>query len=86
MNNINSVPAHSLYGQPVNNARLAYLDGAKLAPPSAPFVGRGSKCIANNDSCEANQAKGTNYCYGHLKSLGLIKKVVKDGSGKTESS
>jgi hypothetical protein len=64
---MSSVPAHSYYGQPVSGIRPAQaVDGAKIAPPSAPYVGR-NRCIANNDTCEGPRAKGTEYCVGHLR-------------------
>lgn len=63
----NAVPAHSLYGKPVTGQRLSHADGARLAPASAPYVGR-NRCIANNDTCEGPKAKGTDYCVGHLRS------------------
>ena len=64
----NSIPAHAMYGVPAMNARLAYTEGARMAPPSAPYVGRGNKCSANDDTCEGMRAKGTELCMGHLKS------------------
>lgn len=69
MSDIQAVPAHSLYGQPVNAARLAHMDGARLAAPSAPYLGRGNKCSANDDTCEGMRAKGTAFCMGHLRSI-----------------
>ena len=38
-----------------------------MATASAPYTGR-NRCIANNDTCEGPQAKGTEYCIGHLRS------------------
>ena len=69
MSDIQAVPAYSLYGQPANAARLAHMDGARLAAPSAPYLGRGNKCSANDDTCEGMRAKGTAYCMGHLRSI-----------------
>lgn len=69
MSDIQAVPAYSLYGQPANAARLAHMDGARVAAPSAPYLGRGNKCSANDDTCEGMRAKGTAYCMGHLRSL-----------------
>lgn len=63
-----AVPTYSLHGRPAVDARLAYGDGARIAPPSAPYVGRGNKCSANDDTCQAIRAKGTQYCAGHLRS------------------
>lgn len=65
----NSVPAHALYGKPVTGYRLAAIEGARLAAASGPYVGR-NRCIANDDTCEAPKAKGTDYCIGHLRSNG----------------
>jgi len=65
----NSVPAHALYGKPVTGQRLAATSGARLAAASAPYEGR-NRCLANDDTCEAPKAKGTDYCIGHLRSMG----------------
>lgn len=62
-----SIPAYALYGAPVNSMRLAHSDGARLAAPSAPYLGRGNKCSANDDTCEGMRAKGTELCMGHLR-------------------
>lgn len=67
-----AVPAHSLHGVPVFDQRQAQVDGARIAPPSAPYLGRGNFCSANDDTCEGRKAKGTDYCYGHLKQFGLV--------------
>lgn len=85
MDNIQAVPAYSLYGQPANAARLAHMDGARLAAPSAPYLGRGNKCTANDDTCEGMRAKGTAYCMGHLRSL-KKKGGDTDGDDKADSS
>lgn len=75
-----SVPAHSYYGQPVSNIRLASIDGASIAAPSAPYIGRGNKCSANDDTCEGIRAKGTDLCMGHLRQANKGKdKEVTDG-------
>lgn len=37
---------------------------------------RAGKCIGNDDTCGARRAKGTEYCVGHMRSLGLLE--VKD--------
>lgn len=63
-----SVPAHTYYGQPISGIRLAAVDGARIAAPSAPYIGRGNKCSANQDTCEGIKAKGTDLCMGHLRS------------------
>lgn len=62
-----SVPAHSYHGQPVSGRRLAAVSGARPATASAPYVGRGNKCSANEDTCEGIRAKGTEYCMGHIR-------------------
>lgn len=64
-----AVPAYSLYGTPANSSRLAPTNGSRIAAPSAPYVGRGNKCSANDDTCEGMRAKSTPYCMGHLKAL-----------------
>lgn len=61
--------AHTLYGEPVSGSRpAASAAGARLAPGSAPYLGR-NRCIANNDTCEGPKAKGTEYCIGHLRAM-----------------
>ena len=77
-----SVPAYALYGVPANSSRLAPIASARIAAPSAPYIGRGSKCAANEDTCEGMRAKGTDYCAGHLRSM--AKKVGEDASGTNE--
>ena len=67
----NAVPAHSLYGKPVDGQRLAAVEGARLAAASGPYVGR-NRCMANDDTCEGPKAKGTDYCIGHLRSNGAV--------------
>ena len=85
MSDIQAVPAHSLYGRPAVDARLAHMDGARIAAPSAPYVGRGNKCTANEDTCEGMRAKGTEYCMGHLRSFKKKGGVV-DGDEQVDSS
>jgi hypothetical protein len=68
----NATSAHSYYGTPVSGMRLAGVAGAKLAAPSAPYIGR-NRCIANEDTCEGPKAKGTDFCVGHLRSKGQAK-------------
>lgn len=67
----NAVPAHALYGKPVDGYRVAAVEGARLAAASGPYVGR-NRCIANDDTCEGPKAKGTDYCIGHLRSQGEV--------------
>lgn len=78
-----SVPAHAYHGQPVNASRLAAVSGARIATASAPYVGRGNKCSANEDTCEGIRAKGTEYCMGHIRkfkpTLSEDKQEVTDG-------
>jgi hypothetical protein len=75
-----SVPAHAYYGQPISGMRLAAVDGARIAAPSAPYIGRGNKCTANEDTCEGMRAKGTDFCMGHLRQATKGKdKEVTDG-------
>lgn len=76
-----SVPAHAYYGQPVSGQRLASIDGAKLASASAPYVGRGNKCSANDDTCEGIRAKGTEYCMGHIRKF---KPAISEDKGVTD--
>ena len=64
-----AVPAHAYYGKPQGDYRLAQVAGARIAAPSAPYIGRGNKCVGNEDSCEGNRAKGTEYCMGHLRKM-----------------
>lgn len=86
-----SVPAHSYYGRPQNDYRLAHTDGARIAAPSGPYIGRGNKCTGNDDTCEGNRAKGTEYCMGHLRQMLKEKndtpprEVTVDASDKDES-
>ncbi len=63
-----SVPAHSYYGTPVGGKRLAAVDGSRLAAASGPYIGRGNKCSAKDDTCEGNRVKDEVFCAGHLRS------------------
>lgn len=78
-----SVPAHSYYGVPVVGSRLVSTAGSRIAAPSGPYIGRGNKCVANEDTCEGMRAKGTEFCMGHLrqvtKAKGEDKQEVADG-------
>jgi hypothetical protein len=72
-----SVPVHAMYGVPVANQRPAYqTEGSQLANPSAPYLGRGNKCSAKDDTCEGMRVKNEVFCMGHLRAS---KKVVTDG-------
>jgi hypothetical protein len=64
---INGVPAAGYYGSPITGQRHAPTATSRPAPSYAPFVGR-NRCVANDDTCEAPRAKGTDYCVGHLRS------------------
>ena len=62
--------AHTLYGEPTTkHSRLAHAQGARLAAPSGPYIGR-NRCTANDDTCEGPKARGTDFCYGHLRNKG----------------
>lgn len=64
-----SKPAHAMYGAPVSAIRPASAAaGARVAAGSGPYTGR-QRCIANNDTCEGPQARGTEYCIGHLRAV-----------------
>lgn len=64
----NAKPAYALYGEPVSGNRPAQAtQGSRLAAASGPYLGR-QRCIANSDTCEGPQAKGSEYCIGHLRS------------------
>lgn len=67
-----SIPVYSAYGEPVNEFRPSNkTDGAEPSVIGMPYTGRG-KCVANDDTCNAPKAKGTDYCYGHLRGLGQV--------------
>jgi hypothetical protein len=67
MSKSQSVPAHTLYGVPQNTQSLSSVRGARIAAASGPYIGRGTKCIGNDDTCGSQRAKGTELCIGHLK-------------------
>jgi len=69
-----AVPFQSYYGTKVDGYRLAHIDGARLAPPSAPYLGREGKCAANEDTCEGFAIKGSRFCVGHNRKAGKTKK------------
>lgn len=72
----NSVPAHSLYGRPAYDQRLAPTANARIATASAPYVGRGDKCSGNDDTCGANKVRGQELCAGHLKQSRSLEQVA----------
>lgn len=75
-----SVPAHSYYGIPVfGNRPAGEQAGSMMAAGSGPYLGRGNKCSANDDTCEGNRVKDKDVCAGHLRSQKLKEKEVSDG-------
>jgi hypothetical protein len=69
-----SVPAHAYYGAPVSGIRPAGMQGgSRLASGSGPYVGRGNKCSAKNDTCMGNRVKNQELCAGHLRSVRVKK-------------
>jgi hypothetical protein len=75
-NAVGSLPAHAVYGVPVSGNRLAQnaTQGTRLAAASGPYLGRGNKCSAKDDTCEGNRVKDSEYCMGHLRAA---QKVIK---------
>lgn len=74
-----SVPSYAIFGEPVSGIRPAsHQQGSQLAPPSAPYLGRGNKCSAKDDTCEGMRVKNEVLCMGHLRSSNKSK-VVADG-------
>ena len=69
------VQAQAYYGTKVVSNRLAHTDGARLAPPSGPYLGREGKCAANEDTCEGFAIKDSEFCAGHNRKVGKTKKV-----------
>jgi len=67
MSKSQSVPAYSYYGVPQTSQSLSSVRGARIAAASGPYIGRGTKCIGNEDTCGSQRAKGTEFCIGHLK-------------------
>jgi hypothetical protein len=63
-------------GEPVSQTGRQNSAGANVEQATfstAPYRGRGAKCMANKDTCDGNRAKGSEYCIGHLRSFGLLK-------------
>lgn len=83
-----AVPAHAYYGQPQGDYRRAAFADARIAAASAPYVGRGNKCMGNDDTCKGIRAKGTQYCMGHLRRIakenGETREVIEDAAGKDD--
>jgi hypothetical protein len=78
-----STPSHAYYGVPVSGIRPAgETSGSRMAPPSGPYLGRGNKCSANEDTCKGNRVKNQELCAGHLRSAAkLISESVKPSDG-----
>ena len=70
-----TVPQQSYYGAKVTGYRLAHADGARIAAPSGPYLGREGKCAANEDTCEGFSVKDSQFCAGHNRKVGKTKKV-----------
>lgn len=65
-----SIPSHAYYGVPVTGNRPAGEQvGSRLAAASGPYVGRGNKCTANDDTCNGNRVKDEDFCAGHLRAV-----------------
>lgn len=67
-------PTHSLYGQPaLQHATQSIMLAGDREIVRAPYSGieyeAWSSCNANNFTCTAPKAKGTEYCIGHLRSV-----------------
>jgi hypothetical protein len=72
-----SIPAYAMFGEPVNGIRTAFAcEGSELAPPSGPYLGRGNKCSAKEDTCEGMRVKNEELCMGHLRSSNKSKVVA----------
>ena len=72
MSSTTSKLAHTLYGEPATSGQRPAGDAgptSRLAPAGAPYLGRGSKCAGNDDTCNANKMRGQDYCVGHLKGI-----------------
>jgi len=63
----NSIPSYALYGRPVDHHRLSAVADAPLAAASGEYLGRGNKCMGNDDTCGANRMKGQELCVGHYR-------------------
>lgn len=64
-----SIPAHSYYGSPVTGiVPVTSVGNTRPATAGGPFVGRGNKCSAKDDTCEGNRVSGEVFCAGHLRS------------------
>jgi len=64
----NKIPTDMLYGVPLTHYRVSAIADAVPASQSyGEYVGRGSKCMGNDDTCGANRVRGEELCSGHLK-------------------
>lgn len=79
-----SVPAHAYFGIPVSGNRLPAVDGARIAAASGPYIGRGNKCTANDDTCAGNRVGGELFCAGHLRSVRKAEKKAAESSVVSE--
>lgn len=52
-------------------------DNVVRSPPPAPKKVRRGNCKGNDDTCGSFAAKGTEFCVGHMRSLGLLDQVDK---------
>jgi len=68
---MNKVPSYALHGVPATrNARPAGAsETSRIAAASGPYLGRGPKCVANDDTCNGNKVKESDYCAGHLRAM-----------------
>lgn len=72
MSSSTSRPAYSFYGESAMRGQRpagSTGSGSRIAAGSAPYVGRGTKCAGNEDTCNANKVRGQDYCAGHLKGV-----------------
>lgn len=78
----NSVPAHAYYGAPVGGYRLTAVEGARVAAPSGPYLGREGKCKWDDDTCEGFAVKDSEFCVGHTKRLSKNRQHLKSKTGE----
>jgi hypothetical protein len=73
-----STPAHAYFGVPVSGIRPSgAVAGSRIAAASGPFIGRGNKCTANEDTCMGNRVSNQELCAGHMKSAAKASKANK---------
>jgi hypothetical protein len=87
-----SARVDSLFGQPVTGA-IPYgsAEGSRLSDSTAPYLGRGTLCSANGDTCGARRVTGEQLCAGHLRSERKAQEIVEDETsvaleGETEGA